>query len=445
MAPNGRVLRRKYEPAVPPSGRFTFSPASHSIGDVTRRVQDLALGLVLATINVVSLLPYRGQQHPLGVALILVALQGVPLIWRRRFPIPVIVVIGSARVAYDVAGFTLAPFPLGPALAIFTVFERSCLVWRWVTGVLSVAGITISLSSPGHDEPYTAIYQGLIFVTAMAAGQISRARRASLQAQTTRADRAEAELELRAANERMTIARELHDVVAHHVSLIAVQAEAAASLLPGQPDRARSSVDIIASTARQALAELRRVLGVLRAPASSSVSAPSSSPAPSAVPAPSSAPAPSLADLDALLDQIRGAGLEVECTVSGEEFPLAPGVGLTAFRVVQEALTNTIRHSTAGSAAVALEYSPGQVTVAVTDRGSARAPSAAPVRAPSAAPVRAPSAASAAPVRAAAANGSGSGYGLAGIAERVASCGGHLAVGPDPDGGFSVIARLPSS
>jgi signal transduction histidine kinase len=383
---------------------------------VTRRVQDLALGLVLATINVVSLLPYRGQQHPAWVAFVLVALQGVPLIWRRRFPVPVIMVIGAARVAYDVAGFTFAPVPLGPALGVFTVFERSGLVWRWVTGVLSAVGIAISLSAPGHDEPYQAIYQGLIVATAVAAGLISRAQRASLRAQTIRADRAEAELELRAANERMAIARELHDVVDHHVSLIAVQAEAAASLLPAQPDRARSSVDIISSTARQALAELRRVLGVLRAPASSS------------------APAPSLADLGALLDQIRGAGLEVECTVSGEEFPLAPGVGLTAFRVVQEALTNTIRHSTAGSAAVALEYSPGQVTVAVTDRGSARAPSAAPVRAASAAPARAP-----------AANGSGSGYGLAGIAERVASCGGHLAVGPDPDGGFSVIARLPSS
>jgi signal transduction histidine kinase len=380
-------------------------------------------------INVVSLLPYRGQQHPMWVALILVALQGVPLIWRRRFPVPVIVVIGSARVAYDVAGFTFAPVPLGPALAVFTVFERSGLVWRWVTGVLSAVGVTISLATPGHDEPYQAIYQGLIVATAVTAGLISRSRLASLRAQTVRADRAEAELELRAANERMTIARELHDVVAHHVSLIAVQAEAAASLLPAQPGRARSSVDIIASTARQALAELRRVLGVLRAPSSSSVpgSSPavapspalalSSAPAPSSAPA-SSAPAPSVADLAALFDQIRDAGLEVECTVSGEEFPLAPGIGLTAYRVVQEALTNTIRHSTASLAAVALEYSPGQVTVRVRDRGSARA---------------------------SAASVNGSGFGLAGIAERVASCGGHLAVGPEPGGGFSVTARLPSS
>jgi signal transduction histidine kinase len=370
-------------------------------------VQDLALGLALAVINVVSVLSYHAQLHPFWLALVLLAAQAVPLAWRRRWPVPVMAVTGGVRVAYDVLGFTFAPFPLGPMIAFYTVFESSGLLWRGVVGVLSATGISISLTAPGHDEPYQAIYQGLIFVTAGVAGLLSRARREALRSQTTRADRAEAELELRAARERMTIARELHDVVAHHVSLIAVQAEAAASSLPNRPAVAAKSVSIIGVTARASLTELRRILGVLRAPGSDSNG--------QAAP-----PAASLADLDALLEQVRGAGLLVELAVSGDPFPLAPGVDLTAYRIVQEALTNTIRHSAAATASVALDYEPGSVTVRVRDSGAA-APATPTARV----------------------NGSG-GFGLVGIAERVASCGGYLSVGPDPGDGFTVTARLPS-
>jgi len=382
------------------------------------RVQDTGLGVALAAVNVVSLLPYRTHLHPLWLALTLVTAQGVPLAWRRSWPVPVLIVIAGARIAYDQIGFSFAPFPLGPAIALYTVIDRCGPVLRWMSVAGAAIGIAISEAAPGRNQPYDAIFQVTVFLTVWAAGVLSRTTRANLRAAQSRADRAEAELDRQAAlaagRERTRIARELHDVVAHHVSLIAVQAEAAASLLPGRPDQARSAVDIIGDTARQALTELRRLLGVLRGPTER----------------PQTAPSASLGELGEVLDQVRGAGLPVDFTVVGTPAPLAPGVDLTAYRIVQEALTNTIRHSRAAQAAVTLCYEPGHITVTVTESG--RRPDG---RTPGLAP---------------AGDGqpgsllAGSGLGLAGIAERVASCGGNLSVGPTEADGFALTARLPS-
>ena len=279
------------------------------------------------------------------------------------------------------------------------------------------AGIAVGTSAPGHHQPYDAIFQVMIFFTAWAAGTLSRTKRANLQAARSRADRAEAELDRQAAmaagRERARIARELHDVVAHHVSLIAVQAEAAASLLPGRPDQAGSAVDIFGDTARQALTELRRLLGVLRGPAERLETAPSAS----------------LGELGEVLDQVRGAGLPVDFEVVGTPGQLSPGVDLTAYRIVQEALTNTIRHARATQAAVTLRYEPGYITVSVTDSG--RRPDG-------------PPAARGGVIAPPGSLLTGSGLGLAGIAERVASCGGNLSVGPTEADGFAVTARLPA-
>ncbi|HET9973166.1 MAG TPA: histidine kinase [Streptosporangiaceae bacterium] len=391
--------------------------------------QDLGLGVALATVNVVSLLPYRDQLHPSWLALLLVAAQGLPLAWRRYWPIGVALVIGGARVAYDQIGFGFAPFPLGPAIALYTVMDRRSAGWRWVSMLVVAAAIGISQAAPGHHQPYDTIFQVMIFAAATAAGLLSRAMRASVQAAQSRADRAEAELDRQssqaAERERIRIARELHDVVAHHVSLIAVQAEAAASLLPGRPDQARRSVEVIGDTARQALTELRRLLGVLRRPSAR----------------PETAPSASLGDLGEVLDQVRGAGLPVDFEVTGTPVPLAPGVDLTAYRIVQEALTNTIRHANAARAAVRLCYEPGYITVSVTDFGR---PSPAAGNGSGTVASGAPGVLAAAPLL------TGSGLGLAGIAERVASCGGNLTVGPTPEvpgaeaDGFAVTARLPS-
>jgi len=381
------------------------------------RFQDAGLGVALATVNVVSLLPYRAQLHPLWLALTLVAAQGIPLAWRRSWPVPVLIVIAGVRIAYDQIGFGFAPFPLGPAIAFYTVIDRSGPVLRWISVAGTATGIAIGEAAPGHHLPYDAIFQVMIFLTAWAAGVLSRTTRVSLQAAQSRADHAEAELDRQAAlaagRERTRIARELHDVVAHHVSLIAVQAEAAASLLPGRPDRARSAVDIIGDTARQALTELRRLLGVLRGPSER----------------PETAPTASLGELGEVLDQVRGAGLPVDFEVVGTPGPLSPGVDLTAYRIVQEALTNAIRHARAARAAVTLCYEPGYITVSVSDSGQ---------RPDGTAAGRDGAIGQPGPLLA------GSGLGLAGIAERVVSCGGNLSVGPARAGGFAVTARLPS-
>ena len=152
------------------------------------------------------------------------------------------------------------------------MIDRRGPVWRWITIAAVAAGITISLASPGHQEPYDAIFQVMIFGTAGAAGVLNRTKRANLAAAQSRAERAEAELDRHAtreaAAERARIARELHDVVAHHVSLMAVQAEAATSLLPDKPAQARRSVEIIGDTARLALTELRGSSACCAAPPS---------------------------------------------------------------------------------------------------------------------------------------------------------------------------------
>jgi signal transduction histidine kinase len=388
-------------------------------------VADAGLGLALAAVNVVSLLSYQPKLHPAWLALVLVAAQGIPLAWRRSGAIATMIVIGAARVGYDQIGFGFAPLPLGPAIAFYTVIDRCGQVWRWITIAGVAAGITVSLTSAGHQEPYDAIFQAMIFATAWAAGALNRTKRANLEAAQGRAERAEAELDRHAtreaAAERARIARELHDVVAHHVSLMAVQAEAAASLLPGKPAQARTSVEIIGDTARLALTELRRLLGVLRGPSERLETAPSAS----------------LGEIGGVLDQVRGAGLPVDLEVVGTPGPLAPGVDLTAYRIVQEALTNTIRHARAHRAVVTLSYEPGYITVSVTDSGPRG----------DGIPAGQPRARRAGNGSVPARPGSlpqGSGLGLAGIAERVASCGGNLTVGPTASGGFAVTARLPA-
>ena len=438
------------------------------------RVQDLALALALALVNAASVLPYRSQLHPFWAALVLVIAQCVPLAWRRRWPLAVLIVAGIPRILYDQLAFSYAPFPLANTIAFYTAMVYCRPAVRRLVVVLVVIGSIESQVSPGHTQPYDAVVSALTTLGAWGAAVVVRNRQASVREAELRADRAEStrddEVARAAAAERTRIARELHDVVAHHVSLMAVQAEAASSLLPGRPEDAARSVDVIADTARQALTELRRLLGVLRGPADHLETAPSVS----------------LADLGPVLDQVRGTGLAVDLTVLGTPGPLAPSVDLTAYRIIQEALTNTVRHANAARAAVTLCYEPGFVTVSVTDtrrdgdtvpagNGTASAPEGAALvngslgpagtgpastRPASAGPASTGPAIAghASPGHATPVNGSSGGtaaggreaparsggFGLAGIAERVASCGGHLSVGPTGAGGFTVTARLPA-
>jgi signal transduction histidine kinase len=417
------------------------------------RAQDLLLALALTLIDVATLVPYRSQLHPFWAAAVLVAGQTLPLAVRSIWPALTFFLVGLPRVSYDLIGLNFAPLPLGPALAFFTVIDRCRPSVRRVITVALILGMITSQLRPGHNEPYDISLSALIFLTAWMAGVLSRTRRAYVTEVEARAARAEAERDAETARaataERARIARELHDVVAHHVSLMAVQAEAASSLLPGRPAEAARSVEIIGATARQALTELRRLLGVLRRPGEETLTA----------------PAASLAEIEEVLDQIRGSGLPVEFTVRGTRRTLSPGTELTAYRIIQEALTNTVRHARAAQAAVTVDYEPGFVTVQVTDSALAAglvSPGLAPpgLAPPGLAPpglaalngaVRSDaepsgngvSASRADPARAATAPRS-PGFGLAGIVERVASCGGTLTVGPTESGGFAVTARLPT-
>jgi len=397
------------------------------------RMQDVALAVALAVYNVGSLIPETRQLQLPYVAFLLVMLQALPLIWRRRWPVAVFFAVGIPRSVYDQLGLNFAPVPLGPAIAYYTIMDRSSTRVRVVISAVLLFGIVRSQMLPGHNEPYDFFVAALQLGVAGILGILSRTRRAYLQEVEARAEHAEAErarqVALAAAQERARIARELHDVVAHHVSLMAVQSEAAAALLPGRPDEASKSVEVIGRTAREALTELRRLLGVLRGPADVDGR-------------PTTAPSPSVSQLDDVLAQVRQAGIAVDLRVEGSPSKLPPGVDLAAYRIVQEALTNTVKHSGACEAAVTVRYEPGYVTVSVTDSGNGAVSIAVDVQA------------SGARSRVAARDGrtgggrprpaDSGGFGLAGIAERVASCGGKLTVGPGDAGGFAVTARLPA-
>jgi signal transduction histidine kinase len=373
--------------------------------DVAR---DAALALSLAALNLLSLLHYQSQLHPSWLALLLVTGQCLPLALRRIYPVPALIACALIRIAYDWINFPYAPLALAPAIALATVADRSGRLLRWCTVVVTCTVVGWTQTLPGHHQPYDAIVQFFLFGAAWAVGTLSRRRRAALAAAASRAERAEASLDEAAAGaaaaERVRIARELHDVVSHHVSLMAVQAEAVGALLPARPEAAATSADLIGSTARAAMTELRRLLGVLRFQDHEDPERPRLT------------PVPSLSRLDELLDATREAGLGVTQETSGPLVPPPPGVDLTAYRIIQEALTNAVRHAPGATASVRVTYEPLHVSVEVTNTAPARVPSQVPA---------------------------GPGYGLAGIAERVASCGGALSLGPTADGGFAVSARLP--
>jgi signal transduction histidine kinase len=228
-----------------------------------------------------------------------------------------------------------------------------------------------------------------------------RLEMAQLQEQTTRLERDRGAMTQAAvATERARIARELHDLVAHSMGVIVIQSQAAQRLLPSDPATAKRAMVSIEVTGRQGLAEMRRLLDVL---IGSDEQAPL-------------APQPGMRQLDALLDQVRMAGLSVDLQVEGDPRTLPPGVDLSAYRIVQEALTNTLRHAGPARARVSLRFRPDGVDVEVADDGTAAAP----------------------------APGRVDGHGLIGMRERVTLYGGSLSTGRRPEGGYMVRAHLPT-
>jgi signal transduction histidine kinase len=299
----------------------------------------------------------------------------------------------------------LIPF----ALAVYAVVTASARRTAIAAVAVAVAAIEAGaiMAVGGGDGPVIVCAPALAAVSWLAAENV-RARRAITQGMAERAAEREREQARRAsAEERVRIARELHDVVAHAMSIIAVRSGVARMVLDVRPDEAREALGIIEGTSRQALAELRLLVGVLRDGDAGDLQA-------------DRGPAPGLASLPALVAHIGQAGVSVGVHVNGEPRPLSPGVDLSAYRIVQEALTNVVRHAAPATAELTLRYLPGEVVIEVTDDGRTRLATPPPAR-----------------------TGDGAGHGIAGMHERVAVYGGKLVAEPTASG-FRVLARIPT-
>ena len=377
---------------------------------------DAMLGAVLGGIALIGLFTIdpdtvtASNRDPDAIGVLLLLALGALLAVRRRWPIPVLWLSALALVPYWVLDYVDTGATVIMLVLLYTV-AANCERDRALPHVLGVTALLVAVMVAGvvasaEDLPAIAVLGNVvIFVTAFVLGDSVRNRRAYLAEVEARAERAEAERETAARQavqeERTRIARELHDVVAHSVSVMVVQAGAARRVLDRHPDQTVESLEIIERTGHAALDELRRVLGVLRAEHAHA----------------STAPQPTADDISGLVDQWREAGLRVVLRVDGSPTDVAPGVGLTMYRVVQEALTNVMKHAGPASATVDLRYRPDAVTIVVTDDG--RGPVTDADRVPSA------------------------GQGLIGMRERVELFGGDLTVGPRPGGGFLVRATLP--
>ncbi|MFC4912614.1 sensor histidine kinase [Actinomadura gamaensis] len=346
---------------------------------------DLAVAVAVTAATVVPALP-RGP-----VVALLALLASAPVLWRRRAPLPVGIVVGAAM-----TGLVLweKPFlPYGPLVAVYTIAEQSDTRTRIASIPLIAADVYVSLALPHED---TDVYRSLaaVFVAAYALGTNTRARRARAAELAERERRLAGEREAAAERERARIARDMHDIVTHSVGLMVVQAEAGPVVLAASPARAEAVFDSIADTGRDALTQLRSVLGTLR-------------------PAEPSGPAPGLDTLPDLVEGARRAGLEAVLDLPDPVPDVPPGVAVAAYRIVQEALTNTVRHAGATRVEVRLRLTAGALRVEVLDDGTG--PSS-----------------------------TGSGHGLIGMRERAAACGGTLRAAPAAGGrGFAVEAVLP--
>lgn len=355
----------------------------------------LAVGVVLATV-IPLLLPAPNPWWIIGLGL----LASAPVGWRRRAPMVVAVVVGAAMSVLVTWEKPLLPF--GPLLAVYTIADLSPRWKRLAAIPLIVVAVGASLVLPGeNDETYRLV--GTAFVAAYALGTSVRASRSRAAELTERARRQEQEHIAAAAEERTRIARDMHDIITHSVGLMVVQAETGPVVMRSAPDKAEAVFDAIADMGRGALAELRGVLAALRTPGEGGGPVwghADERPGESLF-------QPRLANLPALLDR---SGLDVVSTTAGTPRPVAESVEAAVYRIVQEALTNVRKH--AGTRAVRLALTWGErLTVEIADDG--RGP------------------------------GERGGYGLAGMRERAAACGGTLRAEAGRSGGFVVTAEFP--
>jgi signal transduction histidine kinase len=343
----------------------------------------------------------------LAVALVIVGFGAIAL--RRRFPLSVLVVVTVATMVY-----VLRDYPENglPVMALISLYALASLRERrvWLGAVTVFLGLLVvsAIVNPDESSPLNFIGNVAIFGIAAVYGDSVRVRRAytaTVEARAADLERnQQTEAQRAVAEERLRIARELHDVVAHTMSVVAVQSGVGAHVIDSDPAEAKRILETIKVTSREALAEMRRLLGVLRDQETEG----------GGIRSAALAPVPGLGGLESLAQGMREAGVPVTVNVVGARHVVPPGVDLCAFRIVQEALTNVLKHAGPARAEVDVVYRPDSVTVVVNDDG-----------------------------RGASATEPSGGHGLLGMRERVAVFGGELATGPRVGGGFRVTATLP--
>ena len=351
-------------------------------------------------------------REPDALGVVLVALGSLPLAWRRVRPVTSFVVLLAATVALSALGYLPTTNGIGVLVGLYTI--ATCCRLR--TSVLALDATIVSFLVVSAYDIYPGGIPDLIatvaiFFGAWAVGRSVRIRRAYTASLEERAAQLEAArvADARAAvsEERGRIARELHDVVAHHVSVMTVQAAAAQRMLTRDPALAKEAMAAVESTGRTALGEMRSIVGVLREAANSD-----GTHSPDGL-----APQPRLANLDELADSVSEAGLQVTVVRTGDLSDLPTGIDLAAYRIVQEALTNALKHAGPATAEVTVRRTVDAVHVSVVDCGRGAA--------------------------AAVLDGGPPGHGLIGMRERVALYGGTLEAGARPGGGYAVAATIP--
>jgi signal transduction histidine kinase len=380
----------------------------------------LGVAMLLGTEHA-SAFQQRGRpQDALAAALVVVS--AAALAGRRAAPLPTLVAVVLATDTYLLLHFPYGPVFLAPIVALFTVGGH-LPVGRSAVACAATMLAIVAPEIPGLDPAHLwaglaslAMWHGWLLVP-WGIGAGLRVRR-----QSVRRDREEESRRL-AYEERLRIAREVHDVVGHGLAVINMQAGVALHVVDRRPEQARVALDAIKRASKDALDELRATLAVFRSPDGAGGAVGSGRPDLDGGDAAARRPAPGLRDVDAVVAATTGSGLPVELVVTGRPVPLPAAVDLAAYRIVQESLTNVVRHAGAGTARVRLGYRDGELTIEVDDDGRAEGAGGRP----------------AARIQ----DGPSGGNGIPGMRERAVALGGELQAGPGPAGGFRVRARLP--
>jgi signal transduction histidine kinase len=387
---------------VPDARRQRLRTAGPWALDGLLAVATAAAGVTLLA----TVLPFDPGSPRSLAAYLLVLGHTLPIAVRRRWPLAVLATGLATGAAFAALGLSLVVLTFALLIYVYTVGAR-CPRRVSLAGLAATEALLLLvwLARPRLiGDSGSLVVDGLILAAAWWLGDGARRRQEAIVTAQQRAaelERAREELARRAVTEeRLRIARELHDVVAHSMSIIAVQSGVGVHVLDSQPEEARKALVAVEATSRQALVEMRRLLGVLRQEDGAVGSL---------------APAPGLAEVEALAAEVARAGVRVEVRIEGTPPELPAGLDLSAYRIVQEALTNVVRHAGPATVRVAVRHAPGRVEVEVVDDGRGAGPGG---------------------------EGHG-GHGIAGMRERAALYGGTLEAGPLPGGGFRVAATLP--